>query len=264
MFSIQWWHSAIDVWSQWEPICSSGEEFATLFLFWQYVKSLTLPLQPGSLFPYWGTHWNAASNPTGTSGKTSTGFHGLWMKPWSGTPFPVVLWVKSYCVEREEYVDSWRTDSLLWCLGTHYGHYITSRVFTPSTLGTDIPWLCTATSHLSWSKQVRRNKPESRTSGCLASLRLGHTLTRKECQWPGRASSTNRFHPCCENTGHQLAWPWSTRAPGAAFMDLITSVNLEQTLITGDTLHADKSYLGAIQRVFMDKCLHKLLRSNVA
>lgn len=104
--------------------------------------------------------------PTGITGKTPTGFHRLWMKPWSGTPFPMVLWVKSYCVERGEYVDSWRTDSLLWCLGMDYGHYITSRVFTPSTLGTDVPWPCTAASHLPWSKQVRRNKPESRTSGC--------------------------------------------------------------------------------------------------
>lgn len=70
-------------------------------------------------------------------------------------------------------------------------------------------------------------------------------------------------HPCHENTGHQLACPWSTRAPGPAVMDLITSVRLEQTVIAGDTLHVDKSYLGAIQRVFMYKCLHKLLRSNV-
>ena len=175
MFSIQWQNPAIDLWSQWEPICCSGEEFSTLFLFWQYVKSPTPPLQPGSLSTYWGTPWSAASNPTGIGGKTPTGFHRLWMKPWSGTPFPAVLWVKSYCGEGEENVDSWRTDSLLWCLGTHYGHDITSRAFTPSTLGPDIRWLCTATSHLPWSKQVRRNKPKKQNIRVLGSLRLGRT-----------------------------------------------------------------------------------------
>ena len=69
--------------------------------------------------------------------------------------------------------------------------------------------------------------------------------------------------PCCENIGHRLAWPCSPRAPGPARMGLITSVHLQQTVIAGDTLHADKPYLGAIQGVFMYKCLHKLLRSNV-
>lgn len=39
--------------------------------------------------------------------------------------------------------------------------------------------------------------------------------------------------------------------------------HISSSVIVGDILYVDRTYLGAIQRVLMYKCLHKLLRSNV-
>lgn len=148
------------------------------------------------------------------------------MEPWSSTPFPAVLWVKSYCVDRGEYVDSWRTDSPLWCLGTRYGHYVTLQ---PSTLGADIPWSCTATSHLPWSK--------GRWGG-------GGTSQKAEHQDADQSQVRMYTHQegmvmICQHKLYQqvpsLPWEyrssvdlalWSTHAPGPALADLITSVHL--------------------------------------
>lgn len=202
----------------------SGEEFSTLFLSWQHVKSQTPTLQPESLFPCWGTHWNAASNPTGISGKTPTGFQQLWRKPWPGTPFPAELWVTSYCVQRAEAVDSWRTDSLLWCLGTRCAHYIMSRVFMPLTLGADTPWFCTATGPLPWPKQVRGRSQRSEFQH--AGQSLAGTYSHKEGMTMTRQQEIYQQVPSLPSEYSSASW--LTYVPGPAFTDRFSSHQFTQ------------------------------------
>lgn len=79
---------------------------------------------------------------------------------------------------------------------------------------------------------------------------------------------------CQQEIYHQVPSLQSALPAGLALADIrprpcfyglaqLTSVHPEQTVIAGNTSYVDKSYLGAIQRVFMYKCLHKLLGSNV-
>lgn len=116
---------------------------------------------------------------------------------------------------------------------------------------------------------------------CPRQSRLGGTSQKAEHQGAGQSQARTYSHQegmarTCQRELYQQvpSLPQKYRSSlglaiinmcprPCSYMDLITLVHLEQTVITGDTLHADKSYLGAIQRVFMYKCLHKLLRSNV-
>lgn len=74
----------------------------------------------------------------------------------------------------------------------------------------------------------------------------------------------HRCHPCHENTGHQLTWPCGQHTPQVLLL-WISSYQFIYTTCDHRRHFSpvEKSYLGAIQRVFMYKCLHKLLRSNV-
>lgn len=137
-----------------------------------------------------------------------------------------------------------------------------SRVFTPLTPGADTPWFCTATGPLPWPKQVRRRSQRSEFQ------QGGQSLAGRYSHKEGMTTT------CQQEIYHQVPSLQSALPAGLALADIcprpcfygliqLTSVHPEQTVIAGNTLYVGKSYLSAIQRVFMYKCLHKLLGSNV-
>lgn len=137
-----------------------------------------------------------------------------------------------------------------------------SRVFTPLTPAADTPWFCTATGPLPWPKQVRRRSQRSEFQ------QGGQSLAGRYSHKEGMTTT------CQQEIYHQVPSLQSALPAGLALADIcprpcfygliqLTSVHPEQTVIAGNTSYVGKSYLSAIQRVFMYKCLHKLLGSNV-
>lgn len=163
--------------------------------------------------------------------------------------FPVVFWVKSHCAERGELIH----DALTHCCGVWaHTEAITSHP-EPLALQESSRHSLAVYSHkhLPQSKQVGRNKPAS-PSGWWPVCHQGGMAVTCQCQLCQQV-------PILVMTAQVTSWPGPCDA-SPALGDLITA---GQTVVTGDTLYVEKPYLGAIQRVLMYKCLHKLLRSNV-